>query len=1097
MSVEFAVLGPVAVRNDGRDLPLGGPKQRAVLAILLLDANKVVSRDRLIDGLWGESPPATAAHTLDNYISRLRKSLGEGRVLRRPPGYLLHVENEELDLDRFERLLDDGRRRFSDGDAADAAEALQAALRLWRGPALADVLYEPFAQHEAERLEERRLIAMEARIDADVALGRDSELVPELEALVREHPQRERLLGQLMLALYRAGRQTEALTAFGSARQRLAEELGLEPASQLAELQRRILAHDPGLRAAPNKAAAGGTQRMARKPLAIALGIGAVAASVALGIVLGTRETTASNGNQASPGLVAVSSDGGTPALNVALASAPAAIAVGEGSLWLANPTDGAVSRVGLAANSVVDRIPVGGTPGAVAVGGGSVWVASVPGESVKRIDPGSGTVTQTVPLGGARAVALTFGGSDLWVADATDDSLIAVDPGSGVVKRTFHLDIQPTVLAIADAAIWVGDYGSNSIIEVDLRTGQTIVTVHVGNGPSALAVGAGAVWVANRRGSTVSRIDPDTGNVDATIPVGSGPASIAFSRGFIWVANEYSATVSQIDPDRNVVVGSVSVGGAPTALAAARETVWVGLRQLAQHRGGTLVLLHTRATPIDPALNQDLLPPVSDGLTRDGLLTYNHVSGAAGIELVPDLALDVPLPTEGGTTYTFRLRPGIPYSDGRPVRAGDFRRAIERLFRLGSYGRPLFAGIRGADRCDEAHCDLSQGIVTNESTRTVTFHLRASDPNFLNSLALGGLASAVPVGTPFHDVGLKPIPGTGPYEIASVSKSGIRFVRNPLFREWSHAAQPNGNPDQIDLRFGLSPGDEARAIAEGRADWMAENPPATLLPTLKRRFRSQLHSWPSTVTEFFQFNTTTAPFDDIRVRRALNFAVDRQTLARFFGGPEAATPTCQVLPPGTSGYHRYCPYTRQPGPAGQWIAPDLRRARRLVAVSGTRGTPITVWGWTDDAALRPPLIDYVAGVLRRLGYPTHIHLVTHDSLANPPPSVFAKIQIIPTEWGDTSYGFFATWFSCSGGSSHGWFCDHRTDQQNLRAQASDPTRPELAASLWKQVDRGLVDRAASVPLANRRAIDFVSARVRNYQVSPYWGLIADQLWLR
>jgi YVTN family beta-propeller protein len=1096
--VEFAVLGPVAVARDGRDLPLGGRKQRALLAILLLHANEVVSRDRLIDGLWGERPPATAAHTLDNYISRLRKTLGDGRLVRRPPGYLLHVQPAELDLDRFERLLEEGRTELARGDGARAAVALRAALALWRGPALADVLYEPFASSEAERLEERRLVALEGRIDADLALGGGAELVPELEALVREHPHRERLLGQLMLALYRASRQSEALAAFDSARRRLAEELGLQPGPVLAELQRKILAHDPslGMRRAEQQAGARPTWRPRRRSVAILLAAGTVAVSAAIGIVLGTRGTSASSGSAGSTRLVGLST-GSARSREVSLASAPSAMVADAGSLWLADPGAGTVSRVDLAARTVVDRVPVGGTPGALAAGAGAIWVASVPGESVKRIDPHSGTISQTIALGGARAAALAFGAGRLWVADVTDNSLLAFDPGSGTVQRTLRLGLQPTGLAIGNGALWVGDYGSDLVAEVDLRTGQTIATVHVGNGPSALAVSAGAVWVANSLDSTVARIDPMTGSVVATIPVGSGPDAVAVAGGSVWVANQYSATVSRIDPGRNAVVRSSAVGGGPTALATTGGTLWVAVRPLVQHRGGTLILLHTRPIPIDPALNLDLLPPVSDGLTRDGLLTYNHVSGAAGIQLVPDLAVSVPLPTDGGTTYTFRLRPAIRYSDGRPLRAADFRRAIERLFRLGSDGRPLFTGIRGADRCDQAHCDLARGIVTDESARTVTFHLRAPDPNFLNSLTVGGLASAVPAGTPLHDVGWKPIPGTGPYEIASASKREIRYVRNPRFHEWSHAAQPNGNPDEIDLRFGLSPAQEVRAIEHGRADWMAENPPTNLLPVLQRRFPSQLHSWPSTVTEFFQFNTTVPPFDDIRVRRALNLAIDRRVVARLFGGPETASPTCQILPPGTSGYHRYCPYTRNPRRAGIWTAPDLRRARRLVAASGTQETPITVWGWTDDPALRPQLIRYTANLLRRLGYPTRVHLITHASLAHPPASVFKKIQLIPSEWGDTSYGFFATWFSCAGGSSHGWFCDPRIDRENLRAQSLEATRPQTAASLWAHIDREVVDRAASVPLANRHAIDFVSARARNYEVNPYWGLIADQLQLR
>ncbi|MBA3734471.1 MAG: AfsR/SARP family transcriptional regulator, partial [Actinobacteria bacterium] len=245
--MEFAILGPMSVRQDGRELPLGGPKQRALLAILLLQANEAVSRDRLIDGLWGEHPPATAAHTLDNYISRLRKVLGDDRLTRRPPGYALRLERGELDLDRFEQLMALGREQLVHGHARQAAATLRGALALWRGTALADVLYEPFAAPEAERLEERRLSALEERVEADLASGSSAELVAELERLVGEHAFRERLVGQLVLALYRSGQQAKALEEYRVAKRRLAEELGLEPGPQLRKLQRKILEQDASL----------------------------------------------------------------------------------------------------------------------------------------------------------------------------------------------------------------------------------------------------------------------------------------------------------------------------------------------------------------------------------------------------------------------------------------------------------------------------------------------------------------------------------------------------------------------------------------------------------------------------------------------------------------------------------------------------------------------------------------------------------------------------------------------------------------------------------------------------------------------------------
>lgn len=238
--------------------------------------------------------------------------------------------------------------------------------------------------------------------------------------------------------------------------------------------------------------------------------------------------------------------------------------------------------------------------------------------------------------------------------------------------------------------------------------------------------------------------------------------------------------------------------------------------------------------------------------------------------------------------------------------------------------------------------------------------------------------------------------------------------------------------------------------------------------------------------TDFFQFNTTRAPFDDVRVRRAVNMAIDRREIVHLYGGSVLATATCQVLPPGIPGYRRYCPY-----------AHDLAAARRLVDASGTRGRRVTVWGWTDDPTISVDVVRYVASVLRELGYRVDVHLASHRSLPHPPPSTFSSIQLIAAAWGDTPYGFFATWFACRGPNDQGWFCDRRIDLRNGRARSLSATRPREAADGWAGIDRELVDRAVWLPMINERGIDFLSTRVANYESHPYWGLVADQLWVK
>jgi DNA-binding SARP family transcriptional activator len=245
--LQFRILGPLEVAADGGRIELGGSKQRALLADLALHPNEVLSRDRLIDDLWGERPPETASSALHVYVSRLRKLLPDVALETRPPGYVLAVDPERIDVHRFERLLADGRAALQQGDAAAAAALLRDALSLWRGMPLADVAYEPFADREIHRLQELRLAALEERIEADLALGRTADLVGELERLIAEHPLRERLRRQLMLALYRSGRQAEALDAYQHARRALVAELGIEPTRAVQELERAILRQDPAL----------------------------------------------------------------------------------------------------------------------------------------------------------------------------------------------------------------------------------------------------------------------------------------------------------------------------------------------------------------------------------------------------------------------------------------------------------------------------------------------------------------------------------------------------------------------------------------------------------------------------------------------------------------------------------------------------------------------------------------------------------------------------------------------------------------------------------------------------------------------------------
>src|SRR5262245_11895244 len=245
--MEYGLLGPLTVWRAGRALDLGAPKARSVLAVLLLHRNQLVPTPVLVDELWGDRPPQTAVKAVQVHVWNLRKTLGRGAIETLPTGYLLSVEASALDAERFEDLLDRGRHLLAEGAADEAGRVLREGLALWRGPALAEFRYESFARNEISRLEDLRLVALEQRLEADLALGLGPGVIGELEGLVSDHPLRESFCRLLILALYRAGRQGDALAVYHGARARLGEELGLEPSQALQQLEKAILLQDPSL----------------------------------------------------------------------------------------------------------------------------------------------------------------------------------------------------------------------------------------------------------------------------------------------------------------------------------------------------------------------------------------------------------------------------------------------------------------------------------------------------------------------------------------------------------------------------------------------------------------------------------------------------------------------------------------------------------------------------------------------------------------------------------------------------------------------------------------------------------------------------------
>jgi peptide/nickel transport system substrate-binding protein len=272
---------------------------------------------------------------------------------------------------------------------------------------------------------------------------------------------------------------------------------------------------------------------------------------------------------------------------------------------------------------------------------------------------------------------------------------------------------------------------------------------------------------------------------------------------------------------------------------------------------------------------------------------------------------------------------------------------------------------------------------VTDDTPRTVTFQLAWPDPDFLYELTEFAYTAPVPPGTPNRDMRWQPLPGTGPYRIVEASHDRVRLERNPYFHEWSHAAQPGGNPDTILWQFPPSHDAEIRKIERGEADWTLDFIPVPHLRAIERTRPALLHVNPAFIVEFIPLNTQRPPFDNVKVRQALNYAIDRRRIARLYGGSVVATPLCQPLAPGMPGYVRYCPYTIHPDARGTYTGPNLSRARKLVVASGRSGSHVDVWGTTDEAAIPPGLPAYVAHVLRSLGFTVKLHIVHFDTITN------------------------------------------------------------------------------------------------------------------
>ncbi len=1127
--LDFGVLGPLQVTRSGVPQALGGRQQKAVLAMLLVKANDAVSVDRLVDVVWGDRVPNGSVTTIRTYVGHLRDVLEPARggaapvvLVTEPAGYRLRLDSAAIDAARFEQQVRTGRSLLEDERFAEASVCLSEALAQWRGPVLADLADYEFVQVAASRLDELRLVATEARIEADLALGRHRDLVGELDRLATENPLREGLHGQRMLALYRCGQQAAALTAYRRLRESLAEELGIDPSASLQELHRAILRQDSALdqaplsqpEAVPTKpvvAAADSrtehdlARRRPERRLRWAIGSVAVIAVTVTGGCIALLNQPQSTSLSAFPAnsVGRIGADGRLVA-EIAVGQSPSGLAYGAGSLWSTNSGDDSVSRIDPHDGRVVQTIGVGKAPSAVTVAGEVAWVANGGSGTVSRISTLNSRVVATVSVGNLPA-AIGSGPSGVWVANGGDDTVQRIDPTSGRPDPPIPVGGNPAGVAVGADTVWVTNSSDGTVSRLRVATGQAESPIPVGSGPRGIAIAGDAVWVGNGQEQTVNRIDLHSGRVVATIPVGDGPQSVVAGAGDVWASGEFDGSVTRIDPVNNGAGARVATGGSPRGLALVGSAVWVASGSLAGsgHRGGTLTVSGDIpfGGTIDAAQSWDL---GASHLVYDGLVALRRVGGSAGESIVPDLAETLPRPTDGGRTYTFTVRRGVRYSNGVEVRPDDLRRGLQRTLILRRGIPDYYSSIIGASACAASPrtCDLSRGVEIDDATSTIAFHLTAPDPDFLHKLTVFVWATAPSV--PMRPV-TRAIPTTGPYMISEYKADArLTMVRNPYFDRWSFAARPDGYPDVI--RWINQPDATTRTtdVVNGRADvapliWGLEDG-----SDLAVRYPTRLHTAFELGSYAEWLNTREPPFNDWRVRRALNYAVDRRKVVTLWGGDTRARVTCQMLPPSFPGYKPYCPYTTQPDRDGTYHGPDVDRARQLIHASGTVGMTVRVWAQPIPA--HRLVGQYYARLLRGLGYRVPPLVVT-DGMYSEGADSRNHVQIGDTWWGadfPAPSNFWQPQLSCASlipssknNPNLSQYCNPRVDELGRRAQQTELVDPAAARRLWAELDRTITDDAPMVFGPASLNSSFVSARVGNYMSNPTMGPLLDQMWVQ
>jgi peptide/nickel transport system substrate-binding protein len=522
---------------------------------------------------------------------------------------------------------------------------------------------------------------------------------------------------------------------------------------------------------------------------------------------------------------------------------------------------------------------------------------------------------------------------------------------------------------------------------------------------------------------------------------------------------------------------------------------------------GGTFTILANSSFGVaDPAQNYTLQEWQLLIDTHDGLTTFAKENGLAGTKIVPDLATSIPTPTNGGKTYVFHIRHGIKFSNGEVLKPSDFVTTFERQFTVPG-PTTFYSDIVGASACSTKGCNLSKGVIANDSAYTLTINLTAPDPELMDQLALP-FAFAVPASTSLKLLGNNVPPGTGPYMWKSYNpNTELVLVRNPYFKQWSAAAQPAGYPNEIIEKFGLQVSDEVTEVMNGEANEVFDGdqiPSDQLTQLNSPKYSSQVHVNTLTADWYMALNTRTPPFNNVKARQAINDAANRTAYVKIAGGPSLAVPACQILPPNFPSYTAYCPYTT--GSQTVWSGPNVTKAKQLVQQSGTAGMKVVVDGTNDQVG--KALVEQMVSDLDSIGYKASAQLLaasvqypfvqnsTNSSKWNVAWSAWYQDYPAPSDFLNVLLGCGSIHPNSDASPNIAAYCDKTTQAQINQAESEEATNPSGAAKLWTQIDHEDTNAAPWVDLYNPKQIDFLSSDVHGYKWNPQWYILIDQLWL-